>query len=179
MAIEIEKKYRLARKQYERVEADMKELGGEYVGEDHEENILYSNQMLFDKGAVVRIRKIADRSIFTFKQSIANKTSEKMHIEHETEIESADELEKILEYLNLEKRMVYEKRRKTWKFREVELVLDELPFGLYMEIEGAMMAIAEAEMFLGADDLEIEPASYPYLTKHLGKKIGNTIEARF
>lgn len=179
MAIEIEKKYRLTREQYARVEADMAELGAKYIGEDHEENILYTNQILFERGAVVRLRKIGAKTILTYKQALANKTGEKMHIEHESNVESAEEIGIILEHLDLEKRMVYEKRRKTWKFRTVEIVLDQLPFGLYMEIEGSTMAIAEAEMFLEAEELEIEPATYPFLTKQLGTKNGNVIEARF
>ena len=179
MAVEIEKKYRLTKAQYDRVETDLRELDAEFVGEDYEENILYTNRLIFDRGGVVRIRKIGSKSTLTYKQSLRSEAGEKRHIEHETIVEDAEELQEILGYLNLEKRMVYEKRRKTWKFRDVEVVLDELPFGLYMEIEGSMMAIAEAEMFLEADLFDVEQATYPFLTKKLGKKVGNLVEARF
>ncbi len=81
--------------------------------------------------------------------------------------------------MGLVKNLVYEKRRKTYKFRDVEIVLDELPFGFFMEIEGSFTAIAEAEMFIGAEDFEIEHETYPRLTARLGKQNGDAVEARF
>jgi adenylate cyclase class 2 len=75
--------------------------------------------------------------------------------------------------------LVYEKRRSTWRFREVEVVIDELPFGHYMEIEGPRTGIKEAEMLLGIEDLEAEQETYPSLTARLGRKTGDVIEARF
>jgi len=179
MAIEIEKKYRLTQEQFAQVEADMSEFKAEYLGEDFEENILFGNDFLKDKGAVVRIRKTQRSNTLTYKQFVSANSAGKQHIEHESIVDKPDEVAQLIEHLGFERRMVYEKRRKTWKFREVEIVLDELPFGLYMEIEGALMAIAEAEMFLEADAFEVEEATYPFLTKHLGALNGNLIEARF
>ncbi|NNF00630.1 MAG: class IV adenylate cyclase [Pyrinomonadaceae bacterium] len=179
MSIEIEKKYRLTREQFMQVEKDLEELGAEYAGEDFEENILFGSEYLKHKNAVVRIRKTDRQNTLTYKQFVVAGPGGKQHIEHESIIDSPGEIAKVVEHLGLERRMVYEKRRKIWKFRDVEVVLDELPFGLYMEIEGALMAIAEAEMILEADDFEAEPKTYPFLTKEMGKKIENRIEARF
>jgi hypothetical protein len=61
----------------------------------------------------------------------------------------------------------------------VEVVLDELPFGSFMEIEGPLTAIAEAEMLLGIEDLEVEHETYPRITARLGKLNNGIIEARF
>ena len=57
--------------------------------------------------------------------------------------------------------------------------MDELPSGLYMEIEGAITAIKEAEILLDADMLETEPMTYPRLTAKYGVRVGDLIEARF
>jgi len=179
MAVETEKKYRLTKDQYDQVQADLKEFKAEYIGEDFEENNLYGNDFLKDKGAVIRVRKIDDKTILTYKQFVTNHSGIKQHIENETAVTDSEQIDAIIEHLGFERRMVYEKRRKTWKFRKVEVVLDELPFGLFMEIEGEMMAIAEAEMFLGADEFEAEQRTYPYLTKELGVRAENRIEARF
>ncbi len=179
MAIEIEKKYRLTKDQFEQVQADLEEFKAEFVGEDFEENNLYGNEFLKDKGAVIRVRKIDGKTILTYKQFVTNHSGLKQHIENETIVEDADQIDAIIEHLGFERRMVYEKRRKTWEFRNVEVVLDKLPFGLFMEIEGEMMDIAEAEMFLGADEFEVEPKTYPYLTKEYGTRIENRIESRF
>ncbi len=57
--------------------------------------------------------------------------------------------------------------------------MDALPFGDFMEIEGSITAIAEAEMFLDIEDFQTEHETYPSLTRKYGKKIGNVTEARF
>ena len=75
--------------------------------------------------------------------------------------------------------MVYEKYRKSWRLGDVEVVLDELPFGLYMEIEGSIEDIIEAEKLLAIEDLEPEPSGYPGLTTKFGNQVGDVWEARF
>ncbi len=179
MAIETEKKYRLTEDQFKRIEDDLKEIGAEFCGEDFEENSIYFGGVLSEKNAIVRIRKTRDKTVLTYKKRIQNEFAVKQQIEHETEVADAEALEKIVENLGLKKGLVYEKRRKTYKFRETEIVLDELPFGLFMEIEGAFTAIAEAEMFIGAEDFETEHETYPRLTARLGKQNGDAVEARF
>jgi adenylate cyclase, class 2 len=179
MAIEIEKKYRLNAAQYRQVAAALAEVGAEYQGEDFEENIIYRGGALDENSAVLRVRKIDAKTILTYKRSVPTAHSVKQRIEHETEIGSAEEIENIIENLGFKVSLVYEKRRKTWKFREVEIVLDELAFGLFMEIEGAVTAIAEAEMRLGIEDLETEHETYPRLTFKHGKRNGEVVEARF
>jgi adenylate cyclase class IV len=74
---------------------------------------------------------------------------------------------------------VYEKRRKYWRFDGVEVVLDELPFGLYMEIEGTIDAIEKAEKILGLREAEYEPRGYPRLTIKYGKMDGDVAVAKF
>jgi adenylate cyclase class 2 len=179
MAIEIEKKYVLLIDQREQVLESLKESGAKYVREDFEENTLYRGGILDDKQAVLRVRKIGDKTILTFKERLGNDSGVKQQTEYETVVEKADEIEKIIESLGFEKALVYEKRRQTWQFRAVEIVLDELPFGQYMEIEGSMMAIAEAEMLLDIENFAVENETYPQLTRRFGVQKERLIEARF
>lgn len=179
MAIEIEKKYRLTEEQRERILADLQELKAKYTGEDFEENTLYGGGILDEQRAALRVRKIGNKTVLTYKRRIQNNSEIKHQIEHETEVENAEEIENIIQCLGFEKSLVYEKRRKIWKFRNVEIVLDELPFGLYMEIEGSAMEIREAEMILGAEEFNVENETYPHLTMKSGKKKEKIIEARF
>ena len=58
-------------------------------------------------------------------------------------------------------------------------MLDEVPFGYYMEIEGSMEDILVAEKLLGADKLEPETRGYPRLTLKYGKNINGVFESRF
>lgn len=179
MAIEIEKKYRLNFGQKQFVLNALEEVGAEFVGADFEENSLYHGGILIETNAVLRVRKTQDKTILTYKKRIQNEFSIKQQIEYETEVSNAEELTNIIESLGFVKVLVYEKRRKTWCFRAVEIVLDELPFGEFMEIEGAITAIVEAEMFLDIEDFETEHATYPALAGKFGKKFNNLIESRF
>ncbi len=179
MAIEIEKKYRLTDEQREMILENLQEIGAEFIGEDFEENNIYGGGILDEQTAVLRIRKTQDKTVLTYKRRIANELAVKQQTEYETVVENAGELEKIVESLGLVKKMIYEKRRKTWRFRQVEIVLDELPFGNFMEIEGSITAIAEAEMFLDAEDFEVEHETYPRLTARLGKDDSGVIIAGF
>lgn len=179
MAIETEKKYRLSETQFNEIAEELKKIGAQYSGEDFEENQIFGGGILDDESAILRIRKTQDKTILTYKKRIQNEFAVKQQIEHETEVADFEAIEKIVESLGLSKHLVYEKRRRTWKFRETEIVLDELPFGFFMEIEGSITAIAETEMFLGAEDFETEHETYPRLTARLGKSNGDCVEARF
>lgn len=179
MAIEIEKKYRLSDKQFDEVLATLNELNAEFIGEDFEENILFSGGILLEKRAVLRLRKTQDKIILTYKQRIKNESDIKHQIEHETEISDFAEAEKIIENLGFHPSLIYEKKRKTFHFRNVEIVLDELSFGKFMEIEGTITAIKEAEIFLDIEHFETEHETYPHLTLKYGIKNGEIIEARF
>lgn len=179
MAIETEKKYRLSEDQRETILENLLEINAEYKGEVFEENSIFQERKLSETPPILRIRKIGDKTIFTYKKRVQNDFAVKQQIEYETEVGDADATEKIIESLGFVKMLVYEKRRKIWHFRQVEIVLDELPFGLFMEIEGSITAIAEAEMFLDAEDFEVEHETYPRLTARLGKQNGNMIESRF
>src|SRR2546421_179289 len=91
----------------------------------------------------------------------------------------ADALASILEALGYRPALVYEKRRAAWRVAGAEVVLDELPFGLFVEIEGEEEAILEAEKILKLETARAEHAPYPELTLRHGKKNGDVVEARF
>lgn len=180
MAIEIEKKYKLTPAQREKIVGGLARSGAVFSGEDFETNELYGGRILEEKRALLRVRKIAGRTILTYKQRIKDDTPVKHQIEHETEVGSAAEIERIIENLGFEKRLVYEKRRETWLLGGAEILLDELPFGLYMEIEAATAGdIEKIEKILGAVDFSVEHETYPALTARLGERLDGIIEARF
>ena len=179
MAVEIEKKYRLTPEQASYVEDELAAAAANFAGEEFEENTIYGGGVLDEIAGIIRIRRIGTKSILTFKQRIPNDSDLKHQIEHESEIADATSVAAMLSELKLVPRVIYEKRRKTWTFKSVEIVLDELPFGLFMEIEGSITQIKEAEMILGIEDFETEHQTYPSLTAKLGKRVGDVIESRF
>lgn len=179
MGIEIEKKYRLDKKRLVELTAKLGELGAEFRSEVFEENYLHRGDLIDERGAVLRLRKIGDKTILTYKERLRTDTDIKHRIEHETEVADVDSMEKIIQSLGYKLSVIYEKHRKTWHFLDVEVVLDELPFGVYMEIEGEVEGIAEAERVLEIQDLEPEPRGYPKLAVKFGKLVGEVSEARF
>ena len=88
-------------------------------------------------------------------------------------------MEEIIRKLGYRLSIVYEKRRQTWHLGNVEIVLDELPFGLYMEIEGTTRSIAVVEKKLGIKKLIPENRGYPRLTIKYGRMRKSVMEARF
>lgn len=179
MAIETEKKYRLTKKQYDEVLLSLKELGGEFIKNEFEINLLYGGGILEEEKALLRVRKIDDKTILTYKKQLHNDLGVKQHTEYETEVANGEAVENIIKLLGFKLGMVYEKRRQTWHLQNVEICLDELPFGLFMEVEGKISEIGLIEMLLELDDFEVENNTYPKLTYHLGIEKNGVIEARF
>lgn len=179
MANEIEKKYRLGEGDSGRIAEDLDEFGAVYAGSAFEENIIFTGAVLIEINALIRIRTTENQAVLTFKQWVPRAGDLKEHIEYESAIDDPAAVKLMLSSLGFETRLVYEKRRRTWKFRETEVVLDVLPFGEFMEIEGSASKIREVEMILGADVLAHEPETYPLLTERHGQKKGRMFEARF
>jgi adenylate cyclase class 2 len=180
MPIEIEKKYRLTRELLEPLRLRLKKAGAEVVREEEfEENIIYTGPGLDPRSRVLRLRRTPRGALFTFKERDSSPSAVKRQREEETEVSDADALASILEALGYRAALVYEKRRATWRLNDTEVVIDELPFGLFLEIEGEESSILEAEKLLDLEDAEAEHAPYPELTLRHGTKKGELFEARF
>ena len=180
MAIEIEKKYRLTRERLEPLRRRLEEVGAEVVRpEEFEENTIYTGPGLDPRSRVLRLRRVRGRALFTFKERDPSTSAVKRQREEETEVSDADALASILEALGYSPALVYEKRRATWRLEDAEVVLDELPFGLFVEIEGEESSILAAEKLLNLEDAEPEHAPYPELTLRHGRERDGVCEARF
>jgi len=179
MAIETEKKYRLDKKRLVELSAKLAAVGAVFSDEVFEENYLHRGGTLDERGAMLRLRRIGDVTYFTYKEKLRNDDDIKHKIEFETIVADVEATENIIDKLGYHLSVVYEKHRKTWHLGNVEVVLDELPFGFYMEIEGTIEDIEAAERLLEVEDLEPEPRGYPRLTVKYGKDVGGVMEARF
>jgi len=179
MAIEIEKKYRLTDEQRDVVIARLNTLNAESFDAVFEVNTIYRSPRLEQDRAILRLRRIGDRSILTYKKRLASPSAIKHQLKEETEIENGDVMENILAKLGLTSSIIYEKRRTVWKYSETEIALDELPFGKFMEIEGTEENIKVVERELRIENLPAEESTYVGLTHKLGVRNGELIEARF
>lgn len=179
MSIEIEKKYRLTKKQREEVLMRLPAIGAKRKGEEFEVNTLYAGAALDVTRSVLRLRRVGNRGVLTYKESLPARLDLKLRREDETPVGDPAAMELILEALGLQPSLIYEKRRETWRLARTEIVIDELPFGLFMEIEGSEDDIRAVEARLAIKRLQTEALSYPRLVlKHGTDKDGIT-ESRF
>ena len=180
MAVEIEKKYRVSSEQIESLRRRLEEAGAEGRGSaEFEENVTYTGPGLDPARRVLRLRRKGGRAVFTFKERDLSGSPVKRQREEETEVADADALAAILEALGYSPALVYEKRRETWRVADTEVVIDELPFGLFVEIEGGEADILEAEKLLGLDVDSGVQEPYPTLTLRHGVERDGVVEARF
>lgn len=187
MGVEVEKKYRLDLDEQREVVRRLREAGAELRGEDFETNTIYGGNGIDPARVVLRIRQTERKATLTYKERdyvAADSAATTLHgvrsqREDETEVSDSAALAAILGALGYVPSLVYEKRRATWMLNDVEVVVDELPFGLFLEIEGAEDDIRKAERALALTETEAVAETYPELTARHGRRTGDTIEARF
>ncbi|HKO60107.1 MAG TPA: class IV adenylate cyclase [Pyrinomonadaceae bacterium] len=179
MPVEIEKKYRLTQAQREEILVRLPKIGARLERLDFEVNTLYAGDSIDTDRAVLRLRRVGSRALLTFKERLPGSSPIKHQLEDETTVGDADAMDAILDSLGFNPTLIYEKRRQIWKLQDTEIVIDELPFGLFMEIEGEEDAINDIEKALAIKRLKAETATYPSLTRDHGVENNGVIEARF
>ena len=179
MSIEIEKKYRLTKKQQHEVLQRLPRIGAKLKGEDFEVNTIYTGETLTLGRSVLRLRRVGKRGVLAYKERFPSSSAIKRQREDETGVDDPNAMELILDALGFTPALVYEKRRETWRLGKTEIVVDELPFGLFMEIEGPENDIQDVESKLAIKRLRSETATYPQLTLKHGNDYGGVVESRF
>ena len=179
MPVETEKKYRLTEAQRAQITERLKALSAESFEREFEVNTIYRNATLEADNAILRLRRVGNRSLLTYKKRFPSESAIKHQLEEETEVADADTIARILTLLGFMPILVYEKYRTTWQYGGTAITLDELPFGWFMEIEGAEVEIERVELELSVEGLQSEEATYPALTRQHGTHVGDVIEARF
>ena len=179
MPIEIEKKYRLTKPQRDEIVRRLPEIGARHRSEEFEENTLFAGEGLEHGRSVLRLRRVGKSAVLTYKERLQSSAAIKHQREDETSVTDPGALELILNALGFTPTLVYEKRRSTWRLGKAEIVIDELPFGLFMEIEGTEAEINEVESKLAVKRLKAEHATYPQLASTHGTRSGDIVESRF
>ncbi len=177
--IEVEKKFRVTKRQRAAVLKRLPEIGATLQGEEFEENTLYNGDALKDGTCVLRLRRAGAKATLTYKKRLPGKSDIKQQREEETAVANPNAMAAILEALGFTPSLVYEKRRQTWRLGKAEIVIDSLPFGEFMEIEGSVNAIRAVERKLDLRGLRAEHATYPQLAHKHGKPRDGVIAARF
>jgi adenylate cyclase class 2 len=121
-----------------RINSRLEELNARLV----QERILETN-LRFDlpgaplraEGRVLRLRQDTDVR-FTYKSASKNEQGVLSREEIEFKVEDFEKAKRFLEALGYQRLVYYEKYRTTYELSEALIMLDELPYGNFVEIEG-------------------------------------------
>jgi adenylate cyclase class 2 len=122
----------------------------------YERNIRYDDldDTLLQRGQMLRLRQDT-RARVTFKGIPfgvdLSQTEARVREELEVEVSDFDTVDLIIKRLGLVARQVYEKYRETFQLGDVEIVLDEMPYGDFVELEGREADIRQTAALLGID----------------------------
>lgn len=176
MSIEIEIKIRA--RSHESVRAALRDGGAEYVSRVLETNRLFDlpDGALVKAGCGLRVRSVAvldgdgPEATLTYK---GPREAGPLKRREELEVVVADAavMTAILRALGYIERIVFEKRRESWRMNDCRVELDEVPLlGTFVEIEGPTEAsIMAVRKHLGLADHAVEPQTYVALLMARGK----------
>jgi len=126
-------------------------MGATHCGRVFETNIRFedASNSLKKQGSLLRLRK-NDRALLTFKSSLSRPDTQfKVHREIEVEVGDFDACHSILEGLGFHPEQAYEKWRETFVINNTELLIDTMPYGMFLEIEGEKSHIRNLANKLG------------------------------
>ncbi len=135
----------------------LKELGAEDLGIEKE-----SDTYLKLEGKELRIRKLNEAGIITFKQTVESESKAKVRQETEIKINDPDILIGMLKAIGLKESRRKEKIRHTFRLGKTLVCLDKLPFiGEFIELEAETEeALKETCQTLGLDYSKASNTNY-------------------
>jgi adenylate cyclase class 2 len=143
----------------------LEQAGAEQVRERvHEWNMRYDKKSgsFADEGYVLRLRRdnvvrLTYKGLSRVEQGIMQRE------ELEVEVSDYDTMHQILLKLGFSEHMIYEKYRTVYEINQTEVVLDEMPFGNFIEIEGDTENIEDVLVRLNLQDAKRHEHSYASL----------------
>lgn len=120
----------------------------------YERNVRFDTpeQALLQRQQLLRLRQDT-RNRLTFKGPAAEDAASEAKVREEIEVDVGDfdRTAIILQRLGFGPVQIYEKYRETFHWRGVEIVLDEMPFGHFVELEGHENGLKAVATALGLD----------------------------
>lgn len=137
-----------------------------------EDNLLFDDSAgsLRAAGTVLRLRRAGGAGVLTYKGPRRLEEGLRSREERETRVDDADALQAILEGIGLRPVFRYQKYREAYEWRGQEIVVDEMPIGTFLEIEGDAQGIHAAVAALGRGPADYVSDSYPGLFLASGGK---------
>ena len=170
---EIETKYYV--RDLQKIKLRLHELGAQLIQERvHERNLRFDDEddNLRHDHCVLRLRHDT-QSILTYKGPGIMQDGIRAREELEVTVSDFVIMQSILEALGYRVQMMYEKYRTTYLLGETHIMLDEMPYGNFVEIEGAdNPAIFAVTEHLKLDKSANIPESYIILFERIRDKLG-------
>jgi adenylate cyclase class 2 len=126
-------------------------MGAVHAGRVFETNTRFEDELktLRKRGILLRLRK-DDRIRLTFKSNLSPPDRHfKVHRELEVEVGDFQACHSILEGMGFHPEQAYEKWRETFSFDNTKLLIDTMPYGTFLEIEGEKPQIRDMADRLG------------------------------
>lgn len=119
----------------------------------YERNIRYDDASfsLSRQGVVLRLRQDT-RARLTYKAAPRTDDNVVSRFEAEVTVDNFDRMDLILQQLGFVSFAIYEKYRTTYRLGEAEIVLDEMPYGSFIEVEAPAPVIESTLVALGLAD---------------------------
>lgn len=151
--MEVEVKFML--RDFDPLRRRLADVGAEVVAPRvFERNVRFDTaaETLLARQQLLRLRQDT-RVRLTFKGPAAEDTASEAKVREEIELEVADfdRMSAVLQRLGFLPVQAYEKYRETYQWRGVEIVLDEMPFGRFIELEGPGAELKPVAEALGLD----------------------------
>ena len=143
----------------------------------YERNVRYENpdETLTANGIVVRLRQDY-RARLTYKGPGSVAEGIMRRYEAEVEVSDFDTMHAILGSLGYHPYLTYEKYRTTYELDGAEIVLDEMPYGNFVEIEGETSAIESLIQKLDLADAPRYGHSYTGLFENVRRNLNLTFQ---
>lgn len=149
------------------------ENGGIVLNKSKEKTIRFdkSNHELENNGIFLRVRS-GSKNTITLKEKIGDDKDVRARKETEFEIEDVNQMAYILEKLGFDYSKTMEKYRINLNYKNTKLSIDELPFGIFLEIEGEEKQISSIAAELGYKDEDKILVTYWDLFEDYKKEAG-------
>ncbi len=156
MSLEIEVKFPVS--DFAPLRARLQGAGAIFLSRVFERNLVLDGPDggLRAQGALLRLRQDVRARLTLKLPSLDGPAGFKTREEIETTVGDFETAAAIFGHLGYVESLRYEKMRETWRYADALVCLDELPYGLFMEIEGEPDSIVMAAAALG---LRMETAS--------------------
>ncbi|MBR9677900.1 MAG: class IV adenylate cyclase [Nanoarchaeota archaeon] len=169
-----EKEIKIKILDYEDIINRLSKIGAKHVGNAFQRTIRFDNSELGleKKGLFLRLRTGFEDTI-TMKIKVKNENVFERE-EIELRVNSIEKMREILNKVGLVKEFVMEKYRSLWTLKGVDVCVDELPFGFFVEIEGEEDKIFEVAKLLELDVSKKIITNYWDLFDDYKKRTGRT-----